>query len=80
LPPHLAHAFGLRTSPLPVRAGLVAFRTLYRRLPARAVAIPAKADAERRLVGQPPSRFAAWTERQLFDLAKRATGQPGKGV
>ncbi len=75
LPPHLARAFGLRASPLPVRAGLAAFRTLYRQLPARVVALPAKADAVRRLDGQPPSRFAAWTERQLFGLAQRATGQ-----
>ncbi len=75
LPPHLSRAFGLRGSPLPVRAGLAAFRTLYRQLPARLVAIPARADAVRRLVGQPPSRFAAWTERQLFGLAQRATGQ-----
>jgi len=75
LPPHLARAFGLRSSPLPVRAGLAAFRTLYRQLPAKVVAIPARSEAERRLVGQPPSRFSAWTERQLFGLAHRATGQ-----
>jgi uncharacterized protein (DUF2236 family) len=75
LPPALARAFGLRASPLPVRAGLAAFRALYRQLPARVVAIPARSEAERRLVGQPPSRFAAWTERRLFGLARAATGQ-----
>lgn len=75
LPPHLADAFGLRASPRLVRAGLAAFRTVYRRLPVAAVKIPARAEAERRLVGQPPSRFSAWTERQLFGLAHRATGQ-----
>lgn len=75
LPEHLARAFGLRGSPLPVRAGLAAFRTLYHQLPARIVAIPALADARRRLVGQGPSRFAAWTEKQLFGLAHRATRQ-----
>ena len=75
LPPHLTAAFGLRASPIPVRAGLAAFRTMYRRLPARFVAIPARSEAHRRLVGRPPSRIAAWTERQLFGLAHRATGQ-----
>ncbi len=75
LPPHLARAFGLRASPLPVRAGLAAFRALYRQLPPRLVALPAHADARRRMVGQGPSRFAAWTEKQLFGLAERATGQ-----
>ncbi|MBL0221021.1 MAG: DUF2236 domain-containing protein [Myxococcales bacterium] len=75
LPPHLAQAFGLRASPLPVRAGLAAFRAVYRQLPTRWVALPARSEAERRLVGQPPGRFAAWTERQLFGLAQRATGQ-----
>ena len=75
LPPPLARAFGLRASPLPVRAGLATFRTLYRQLPARVVALPARSEAQRRLVGQPPSRFSAWTERQLFGLAHRATGQ-----
>ncbi len=75
LPPHISRAFELRASPLPVRAGLAAFRTLYHQLPARVVALPARSEAERRLVGQPPSRFSAWTERQLFGLAHRATGQ-----
>lgn len=75
LPPHLTRAFGLRPSPLPVRAGLAAFRRLYHQLPARFVALPARAAAVRRLEGQPPSRLAAWTERQLFGLAQRATGQ-----
>jgi uncharacterized protein (DUF2236 family) len=75
LPAHLSRAFDLRASPLPVRAGLAAFRTLYRQLPSRMIALPARSEAERRLVGQPPSRFSAWTERQLFGLAHRATGQ-----
>lgn len=75
LPPHLAEAFGLRASPIPVRAGIAAFRAVYRQLPRKLVAIPAHADARRRLVGQGPSRFAAWTEKQLYGLAQRATGQ-----
>ena len=75
LPPHLAEQFGLRGAPLRTRVGLAAFATLYRQLPRRALAIPAHADARRRLAGRGPSRIAAWTERQLFGLAHRATGR-----
>lgn len=75
LPPHLAQAFGLRASPLAVRTGLRAFGLIYERLPRRLVTIPAHAEAVNRLAGRGPSKLAAWTERQLFGLAHRATGQ-----
>jgi uncharacterized protein (DUF2236 family) len=74
LPPHLAEQFGLRATPRRTRAGLAAFASIYRRLPPRAVAIPAAASARRRLEGRSPSQLAAWTERQLFGLARRSTG------
>jgi uncharacterized protein (DUF2236 family) len=80
LPPHLAEQFELRPAPRRARAGLAAFGAVYRRLPRRAIAIPAAADARRRLVGDGPSRFAAWTERQLFGLATYATGAAGAKV
>jgi uncharacterized protein (DUF2236 family) len=73
LPPDLADAFGLRPSAI-AGLGLDALGPIYRRLPARAVAIPARSAAERRLTGRPPSRVAAWTERRLFGLARQATG------
>jgi uncharacterized protein (DUF2236 family) len=74
LPPRIAEQFDLRATPRRAAAGLAAFGALYKRLPGFAIAIPAAADAHRRLLGQGPSRFAAWTERQLFSLAQRATG------
>lgn len=74
LPPHLADGFGLRRSPRAVRAGLAVFRSVYGQLPRRLVAIPARANALERLAGRGPSRLAAWSERQLFGLARRATG------
>ena len=74
LPPRIAAQFDLRATPRRAAAGLAAFSALYKRLPRFAVTIPAAADARRRLSGQGPSRFAAWTERQLFTLATRATG------
>jgi uncharacterized protein (DUF2236 family) len=74
LPAHLADAFELRGAPLRVAAGLAAFAACYRRLPSRAVAIPAYVEARNRLAGRGPSRLAAWTERQLFGLAQRTTG------
>jgi len=74
LPPRIAEQFELRATPRRAAAGLAAFGALYKRLPRFAIAIPAAADAHRRLAGQGPSRFAAWTERQLFTLATRATG------
>jgi uncharacterized protein (DUF2236 family) len=74
LPPQIAEQFELRATPRRAKAGLAAFCAFYRRLPRFATAIPAAADAHRRLQGQGPSRFAAWTERQLFTLAQRATG------
>jgi len=77
LPDHLARDFGLartRLSAAGVRIGLAGFAPFYRRLPASAVAIPARAMATRRINGQPPSRLASWTERQLFGLSRQVTG------
>lgn len=77
LPKHLAREFGLvRTtlSTTSVHVALSAFAPFYRRLPTRAVAIPARSAATRRLRGQGPSKFASWTERQLFGLTRQVTG------
>ena len=77
LPRELVRAFGLVDSPLAtlaIRAATVALAPAYRALPKRLVAIPAGSEARRRLDGLPPSRFAAWTERQLFGLGRRVTG------
>lgn len=77
LPRHLARAFGLtrtRLSVTGVKLGLTAFAPIYRALPAPVVAIPARAMASRRIKGQPPSRLASWTERQLFGLTRQVTG------
>lgn len=74
LPPRLADAFGLRGAPIRVRGGLGAFAAIYGRLPRALVAIPAHADARNRLAGRGPSRWSAWTERQLFSLATRVSG------
>jgi uncharacterized protein (DUF2236 family) len=76
LPPHLVRDFGLAHGSMSAAAIKLAFAAgapLYRRLPRRAVAIPACSEAARRLVGQPPSRLAAWTERQLFGLSRKVT-------
>lgn len=74
LPEHLAAAFGFRATPRRTRAGLGMFAALYRRLPREALRMPAAAEAHRRLAGLPPSKWSAWTERQLFGLAHRTTG------
>lgn len=77
LPERLVREFDLRRSRLSavgVRAALASIAPIYRRLPRAAVAIPARAAASRRLRGQPPSRLAAWTERQLFGLTRQVTG------
>jgi uncharacterized protein (DUF2236 family) len=74
LPEHLVEQFGLQPSRAS-RPGLAAFRLVYNRLPDRIVALPAHADATRRLAGRPPSRLAAWTERHLFGLSERVTGR-----
>lgn len=77
LPRHLARAFGLtrtRLSVTGVRLGLTAFAPIYRVLPDPVIAIPARAMASRRIKGQPPSRLASWTERQLFGLSRQVTG------
>jgi uncharacterized protein (DUF2236 family) len=77
LPAHLAREFGIASSALSnasVRASLAAIAPVYRRLPGALVAIPARSEARRRLVGKSPSRFAAWTERQLFGLTRQVTG------
>ena len=73
LPAALSDAFGLRRSAV-TNLGLRGFGVVHRLVPRTLVAIPAHSDARRRLAGKPPSRIAAWTERQLFDLAHRATG------
>lgn len=71
LPAELAAAFGLRASPALARASLRGLALGGRALPAEARAIPAKAQAQRRLAGRATSRLAAWTERRLFGLARR---------
>jgi uncharacterized protein (DUF2236 family) len=77
LPEQLAIDFDLARSRLSNAAVQIALATsapIYRRLPKSVVAIPARSEARRRIVGQPPSRLAAWTERQLFGLSHRVTG------
>ncbi len=77
LPRHLARDFGLtrtRLSVTGVKLGLAAFAPMYRMLPRPVVAIPARAMASRRIKGQPPSKLASWTERQLFGLTRQVTG------
>jgi uncharacterized protein (DUF2236 family) len=77
LPRHLARDFGLprtKLSSTGVKLGLTAFAPVYRRLPRQLVAIPARSNASRRIKGQPPTRLASWTERQLFGLTRQVTG------
>jgi len=68
LPPSLTAQFGLARSDLLARA---AFAVL---APLPHIPIPARAEALRRLRGQPPRRFDAWMERQLFGLSRQVTG------
>ena len=82
LPRHLAQAFGLpttRRSAAAVHAALAAFGPVYRRLPRAVVAIPAHAEARRRLARLPPRRLHAWMERQLFGLSRMVTAPPARG-
>jgi len=74
LPPPLAAAFGLMTSPRTGRLAMDVFCGVYSRLPAAAVALPARTGGERRLAGRAASGRAAWVEHQLFGLARRTTG------
>ena len=74
LPPHLAAQLGLRGTPMRARAGLAAFRAIYRRLPRATVALPAYGEARRRLTGEAPSRLAGLTARLLDELARRSAG------
>jgi len=74
LPPGLAAQFALRATPRRARVGLDAFGAVYRRVPRAARSIPARAAAERRLDGLPPSRIGAWAERHLFGIARHTTG------
>jgi len=75
LPPRLAAEFELRGSPRTARLAIRAFAAMYRQIPRELVQIPAYAEATRRLAGVGPSRWSAWTERQLFGLARRTTGR-----
>lgn len=75
LPEPLARQFELRGARRRTRLGLAAFAQVYRRIPRSLVAIPAYTEARRRLAGQGPSRWSAWTERQLFGLARRTTAR-----
>ncbi|MCX5745793.1 MAG: oxygenase MpaB family protein [Proteobacteria bacterium] len=75
LPPPLAAAFELRTSARLVTAALRVVGRPLGLVPPTWIAIPAHADARRRVRGQGPSALAAWTERRLFGLARAATGQ-----
>lgn len=74
LAPRLAAEFGLRAAPRRARLGLAAFAAIYRGVPGRLREIPARSEAERRIAGRPPSWIGAWTERHLFELARRTTG------
>ena len=62
--------FGLRGSSIAVHAATAALSPVLRAVP---IAIPARAEAERRLAGKPPSRLGAWTERQLYGVARHVT-------
>lgn len=78
LPPALVDAFELRPAPRLVAAALAMTRTVHRRLPAVLTRIPAHAEALDRVTGRlatrGPSPLTAWTERQLFGLAKSVAG------
>jgi uncharacterized protein (DUF2236 family) len=77
LPARLADAFGLarsRLSMLGVHTAIATLGPMYRRLPARLVAIPARSAAQRRIAGLPPSRLGAWAEERLYALSSRVTG------
>lgn len=76
LPPKLTDAFALRGSAI-TGIGVAGFAAMHGLLPRALVAVPALSAARRRLAGKPPSRIDAWTERQLFGLAQRATASPG---
>jgi hypothetical protein len=76
LPAHLVAQFELRSATRGTRVGLGAFGLVYRRVPDLVRGLPARADAQRRIDGRPPSRIGAWAERGLFGLAQRATGTP----
>ncbi|MFT3691682.1 MAG: oxygenase MpaB family protein [Kofleriaceae bacterium] len=74
LPDDLVREFALRRSDRRVSLAMKMFAPIYNRLPTRVTRLPAHVDAQRRLRGEPPSRFAAWTERQLFGLSRKVTG------
>ncbi len=78
LPPSLVEAFELRPAPRVVSAALAVFRTIHHRLPAAITRIPAHAEALDRITGRlaerGPRKLTAWTERQLFGLAKSVAG------
>ncbi len=77
LPRELVAAFALRGSRVSRASAELALRAIapaYRRLPQALIAIPARSEAVRRIRGQLPSRWAAWTERQLSGLTRQVTG------
>lgn len=74
LPPRLVAQFELRAAPRRAELALAALAAVARHAPRALRVMPARAEAQRRLVGRPPSRFAAWAERRLFGIARRATG------
>ncbi|HEY4055045.1 MAG TPA: oxygenase MpaB family protein [Kofleriaceae bacterium] len=73
LPPHLTHAFELRSSPRLAIAAMRSFAAIYSRLPSAMVRLPAHAEAIARLGGTPAPTWSAWTEKKLFGLATRLT-------
>jgi uncharacterized protein (DUF2236 family) len=75
LPGSLAAQFGLRGAPRRTKVGLGMFAQVYRRIPRSLVDLPACREARRRLAGQGPSKWSAWTDRQLVGLASRTTAK-----
>ena len=74
----LAADFGLARSRVSAQRVRVGARDARADLPPAAARSSSRSRrarrAHRRIAGQPPSRFAAWTERQLFGLSRQVTG------
>jgi uncharacterized protein (DUF2236 family) len=80
LPLRFVRELGLvdsRWSRARVRVAVAAVGPVYRRMPRVLVSLPAHSAAHRRLAGKGPSRVAAWTERQLFGLARKTAAPAG---